>query len=102
MATQHLPIWGIKYQYSRMLPNVLTDPCLYCDPTMVPSFLNLFLITGPKNPPSGHSMLVGIECTVDYIIWLIAPIFFSSKYRSRKGYQSLEVTKEAHEYFNVL
>jgi hypothetical protein len=23
---QHLPIWGIKYQYSRMPPNVLMEP----------------------------------------------------------------------------
>ncbi|KAM0252769.1 hypothetical protein ACHAQJ_007607 [Trichoderma viride] len=38
----------------------------------VAGFPNLFLLTGPNTLPSGHSTLIGIECSVEYILRLIS------------------------------
>ena len=37
----------------------------------VSGFPNLFILTGPNTLPSGHSTLIGIESSVEYIIRLL-------------------------------
>lgn len=37
----------------------------------VSGFPNLFILTGPNTLPSGHSTLVGIESSVEYIVRLL-------------------------------
>ncbi|KAK2754293.1 hypothetical protein FQN54_007173 [Arachnomyces sp. PD_36] len=37
----------------------------------VANFPNLFLLTGPNSLPSGHSTLISIECSVEYILRLL-------------------------------
>ncbi|KAL1958499.1 hypothetical protein VTO42DRAFT_4363 [Malbranchea cinnamomea] len=71
--------------------------------TMVASFPNFFILTGPNTIPSGHSALIGIECTVDYILRLLRPLLLP---RSNRGCTadrhvgSIEVRSEAQERFN--
>ena len=63
---------------------------------MVPHFPNLFLLTGPNTLPSGHSTLFGIECSVEYILRLLKPLFS----QAQTGYSRIEVKKVAYESFN--
>ncbi|KAI8689141.1 hypothetical protein NCS55_00170200 [Fusarium keratoplasticum] len=63
----------------------------------ISGFPNLFVLTGPNTLPSGHSTLVGIECSVEYIIRLMSRVFnnHSSKVK-------LEMTAEAQDSFNTV
>ncbi|KAL2812895.1 hypothetical protein BDW59DRAFT_178493 [Aspergillus cavernicola] len=63
----------------------------------VPLFPNLFIVTGPNTLPSGHSTLLGIECTVDYILRVIRPLF-----SRRQGDQCrhIKVRRVPHDDYN--
>ncbi|KAL2859913.1 uncharacterized protein BJX67DRAFT_386522 [Aspergillus lucknowensis] len=64
----------------------------------VPSFPNLFMITGPNTLPSGHSTLFGIECSVEYIMRVLQPLFSHDK---RDGCIWIDVRAAAHETYNT-
>jgi len=63
----------------------------------VPDFPNLFLLTGPNTLPSGHSTLVGIECSVEYILRVISRLAKESTATKRVKAQ---VIPSAHKSFN--
>ncbi|KAH7231680.1 uncharacterized protein BKA55DRAFT_524457, partial [Fusarium redolens] len=63
----------------------------------VSGFPNLFLLTGPNTLPSGHSTLVGIECSVEYITRLMSR--FLDNHSSKVKF---EVKAEAQDSFNTL
>ncbi|KAG7285860.1 hypothetical protein NEMBOFW57_008154 [Staphylotrichum longicolle] len=63
----------------------------------VPDFPNLFLLTGPNTLPSGHSTLVGIECSVEYILRLISRLV--KEPMETKGVK-VQVMPSAHKSFN--
>ncbi|KAI1110075.1 FAD/NAD(P)-binding domain-containing protein [Nemania sp. NC0429] len=60
-------------------------------------FPNLFLLTGPNTPPSGHSTLVGIECSVEYIIRLLKKLLGEL---SAPNNASLGLRADAQKAFN--
>ncbi|KAL2121226.1 hypothetical protein VTJ04DRAFT_5253 [Mycothermus thermophilus] len=63
----------------------------------VPDFPNFFLLTGPNTLPAGHSTLVGIECSVEYILRLLRHLWKESSPTKRIKAQ---ITPRAHEAFN--
>ncbi|KAL2836849.1 hypothetical protein BJX68DRAFT_274327 [Aspergillus pseudodeflectus] len=63
-----------------------------------PSFPNFFMITGPNTLPSGHSTLLGIECSVEYIMRVLQPLFSHNK---RDRCRWIDVRPAAHEMYNV-
>ncbi|KAK3298714.1 uncharacterized protein B0H64DRAFT_439154 [Chaetomium fimeti] len=63
----------------------------------VPHFPNLFLLTGPNTLPSGHSTLAGIECSVEYILRVIARL--AKNATTTKGVK-VQVKPTAHKSFN--
>ncbi len=63
----------------------------------MPEFPNLFLLTGPNTLPSGHSTLVGIECSVEYILRVIGHLAKESTVT--KGVK-VQVLPNAHQSFN--
>ncbi|KAH6854758.1 hypothetical protein B0I37DRAFT_422569 [Chaetomium sp. MPI-CAGE-AT-0009] len=63
----------------------------------VPEFPNLFLLTGPNTLPSGHSTLIGVECSVEYILRVITR--FAKVSTPAKGVK-LQVKPSAHKSFN--
>ncbi|KAK4194381.1 hypothetical protein QBC40DRAFT_319904 [Triangularia verruculosa] len=63
----------------------------------VPEFPNLFFLTGPNTLPSGHSTLVGIECSVEYILRIISRLAKESA--ATKGVK-VQVMPSAHKFFN--
>ncbi|SPO04114.1 related to putative monooxygenase [Cephalotrichum gorgonifer] len=63
----------------------------------VTGFPNLFLLTGPNTLPSGHSTLVGIECSVTYISRVLERLF-SDPTLSRN--MKIEATAAAQKSFN--
>ncbi|KAK2591269.1 hypothetical protein QQS21_011050 [Conoideocrella luteorostrata] len=60
-------------------------------------FPNLFFLTGPNTLPSGHSTLVGVECSVEYILRIMSPFLKNSGVF--KG-RSIQVSAMAQERFN--
>jgi hypothetical protein len=64
----------------------------------VSGFPNFFILTGPNTLPSGHSTLLGIECSVEYILRLLSR-FFNNPKPSKKV--KIEVTAKAQESFNT-
>lgn len=63
----------------------------------MPEFPNLFLLTGPNTLPSGHSTLVGIECSVEYIVRLISRLAHES---TATKPVKVQVRPSAHKSFN--
>ena len=51
--------------------DVSSSPTNTSNSVSVSGFPNLFVLTGPNTLPSGHSTLVGIESSVEYIIRLL-------------------------------
>lgn len=64
---------------------------------MVNSFPNFFIMTGPNTLPSGHSTLLGIECTADYILRVMSPL---TSNMTTTRCKKLEVRREAQDRFN--
>ncbi|KAL8341211.1 hypothetical protein RB601_005734 [Gaeumannomyces tritici] len=90
----------ITGQYGAELPKLWRQEGNFASAYMgvcVPEFPNLFLLTGPNTLPSGHSTLVGIECSVEYILRVIARIVREST--ATKGVK-LQVRPSAHQSFN--
>lgn len=63
----------------------------------MPEFPNLFLLTGPNTLPSGHSTLVGIECSVKYILRVVSRLMRESTAKERV---KVKVRPSAHKSFN--
>jgi hypothetical protein len=63
----------------------------------VPEFPNLFLLTGPNTLPSGHSTLVGIECSVEYILRIISRL---AKEPTATKEVKIQIKPSAHWSFN--
>ena len=58
----------------------------------VSGFPNLFILTGPNTLPSSCSTLLGIECSVEYILRLLSR-FLNDPKPSKKA--KIEVTAKA-------
>ncbi|POR31065.1 Uncharacterized protein TPAR_08733 [Tolypocladium paradoxum] len=91
----------IKGRNGAVLPEVWQKPGSFASAYMgvcVADFPNLFLLTGPNTLPSGHSTLVGIECSVEYILRLIDPLIDEDTKTPRRA--SIQVKEAAQRVFN--